>query len=138
MLPVPLDSVILMLKILSDEDVTAVLLDCLEPRMPRSIDHSRAYLVHTLSTRLMIAARLQHLGSSSRRLGSVTRKSWHCFCYHAFLLDTCIDACINSLYARPLVSCAVGSLIGLGIQFGVAAGSNQMAAILSFPKTPWL
>jgi hypothetical protein len=35
-------------------------------------------------------------------------------------------------------SCAVGSLIGLGIQFGVAAEAIQMAAILSFPKTPWI
>jgi len=28
-------------------------------------------------------------------------------------------------------------LVGLGIQFGVAAEAIQLAAILSFPKTPW-
>lgn len=36
------------------------------------------------------------------------------------------------------VDLALGSLIGLGIQFGVAAEVTQLAGILSFPKPPWI
>jgi HrpA-like RNA helicase len=35
------------------------------------------------------------------------------------------------------IDLTLGSLIGLGIQFGVGAEAIEMAAILSFPKTPW-
>lgn len=31
----------------------------------------------------------------------------------------------------------MGAFVGLGIQFGVAAEAIELAAILSFPKTPW-
>jgi HrpA-like RNA helicase len=31
-----------------------------------------------------------------------------------------------------------GSLIGLGIQFGVGVEAIQLAAVLSFPNTPWI
>jgi hypothetical protein len=36
------------------------------------------------------------------------------------------------------IDLALGSLIGLGIQFGVGAEAIQMAGILSFPKGPWI
>jgi ABC-type dipeptide/oligopeptide/nickel transport system permease subunit len=65
-----------------------------------------------------------------------------------FILTCWIDCKTRNLYGirvlnslsmlACLFSCAVGSLIGLGIQFGVAAEAIQMAAILSFPKTPWV
>ena len=32
----------------------------------------------------------------------------------------------------------LGSLIGLGIQFGVGAEAIEIAAILSFSKSPWI
>ena len=35
------------------------------------------------------------------------------------------------------IDLALGSIIGLGIQMGVAAEAIQLAAVLSFPKTPW-
>jgi HrpA-like RNA helicase len=36
------------------------------------------------------------------------------------------------------VDLALCSLIGLAVQFGVGAEAIQMAAVLSFPKTPWV
>jgi HrpA-like RNA helicase len=36
------------------------------------------------------------------------------------------------------VDLALGSLVGLGIQFGVAAEVLQLAGILSFPQPPWI
>lgn len=35
------------------------------------------------------------------------------------------------------IDLSLGSLIGLGIQFGVGREAIQMASIFSFPKTPW-
>ena len=35
------------------------------------------------------------------------------------------------------VDLSLGSMIGLGIQFGVGAEAMQMASVLSFPKQPW-
>ena len=32
----------------------------------------------------------------------------------------------------------LGSLVGLGIQFGVAAEAVELAAVLSFPQSPWI
>lgn len=72
---------------------------------------------------------------------------------------TAIEASFNSLYELHFITtpddngaiselgrfaCALGvdlalcSLIGLGIQFGVGAEAIQMAAVLSFPQTPWI
>lgn len=36
------------------------------------------------------------------------------------------------------IDLTLGSLIGLGVQCGLAAEAIQLAAILSFPKTPWI
>ena len=36
------------------------------------------------------------------------------------------------------VDLTLGALIGLGIQFGVGAEAIELAAVLSFPKTPWI
>lgn len=35
------------------------------------------------------------------------------------------------------IDLTIGAFVGLGIQFGVAAEAIELAAILSFPKTPW-
>jgi HrpA-like RNA helicase len=43
------------------------------------------------------------------------------------------------LFACALgVDLAICSLIGLSIQFGVGAEAIQLAAVLSFPKSPWV
>ncbi|KAL7520635.1 hypothetical protein ACHAWX_005350 [Stephanocyclus meneghinianus] len=44
---------------------------------------------------------------------------------------------LGSLVAALGIDLTLGALIGLGIQFGVAAEAIQLAAILSCPKTPW-
>lgn len=44
---------------------------------------------------------------------------------------------LGSLVVALGIDLTLGALVGLGIQFGVAAESIQLAAILSFPKTPW-
>jgi hypothetical protein len=36
------------------------------------------------------------------------------------------------------IDLTVGALIGLGIQFGVGPEAIELAAVLSFPKTPYL
>lgn len=46
---------------------------------------------------------------------------------------TSLGAFVSSLG----IDLSLGSLIGLGIQFGVAAEAIEMAAIMSFPKTPF-
>jgi HrpA-like RNA helicase len=46
---------------------------------------------------------------------------------------TTLGAFVSSLG----VDLMLGSLIGLGIQFGVGAEAVELAAVLSFPKTPW-
>jgi HrpA-like RNA helicase len=44
---------------------------------------------------------------------------------------------LGSFVASLGVELSFGSLIGLGIQFGVGAEAIQMAATLSIPKSPW-
>lgn len=58
-----------------------------------------------------------------------------------FITDPGDDSEITTLgkFVSALgIDLALGSLIGLGIQFGVAAEAVQMAGILAFPKTPWI
>ena len=43
---------------------------------------------------------------------------------------------LGSLVVALGIDLTLGAFVGLGIQFGVAAEAIQMAAILSFPKTP--
>jgi HrpA-like RNA helicase len=52
--------------------------------------------------------------------------------------DDCDITSLGSFVSQLGIDLALGSLIGLGIQFGVAAETIQMAAVLSFPKTPWI
>jgi len=107
MVRIPLDSVILMLKqIMTDEAVTEVLLDCLEPPNISTIDRS-----------------LQSLHQSH----FITEPD-----------DSCEITNLGSFVSALGIDLTLGSLIGLGIQNGVGAESIQMAAILSFPKTPWI
>ena len=107
MLRIPLDSVILMLKVmLAEGEVTKVLLDCLEPPNIATIDRSfeSLYRSHFISTPD----------------------------------DSCEITTLGNFVSALGIDLMLGSLIGLGIQFGVAAEAIQMAAILSFPKTPWI
>ena len=52
--------------------------------------------------------------------------------------DSCEITTLGSFVSVLGIDLSLGSLIGLGIQFGVGAEVIQMAAILSFPKTPWI
>jgi HrpA-like RNA helicase len=45
---------------------------------------------------------------------------------------------LGSFVSALGVDLALGSLVGLGIQFGVAAEAIQLAGILSFPMPPWV
>ena len=45
---------------------------------------------------------------------------------------------LGSLAVALGIDLALCSLVGLGIQFGLAAESVSLAAILSFPKSPWV
>ena len=44
---------------------------------------------------------------------------------------------LGSLVVALGIDLTLGALVGLGIQFGVGPEAIQLAAILSFPKTPW-
>lgn len=52
--------------------------------------------------------------------------------------DSCQLTNLGSFVSSLGIDLALGSLIGLGIQMGVGAEAVQMAAILSFPKSPWV
>ena len=52
--------------------------------------------------------------------------------------DSCEITTLGEFVSALGIDLALGSLIGLGIQMGVAAEAIQLAAILSFPKTPWI
>ena len=52
--------------------------------------------------------------------------------------DDCEITTLGSFVSALGIDLALGSLIGLGIQFGVGAEAIQLAAILSFPKTPFV
>jgi hypothetical protein len=58
----------------------------------------------------------------------------------SFLVEANDQADITALgsFVSSLgIDLTLGSLVGLGIQFGVAAEAIEMAAIMSFPKTPF-
>jgi HrpA-like RNA helicase len=52
--------------------------------------------------------------------------------------DSCTVTTLGAFVSALGVDLALGSLIGLGIQFGVGKESIMLAAVLSFPKTPWI
>lgn len=52
--------------------------------------------------------------------------------------DLCEITTLGAFVTALGIDLALGSLIGLGIQMGVGAEAIEMAAILSFPKTPWV
>jgi HrpA-like RNA helicase len=106
MLRVPLDSVILTLKEMLQEEATPVLLQCLEPPDLSTIQRSFQSLCHS------------NFLSSPDDTGHITT--------------------LGKFVSALGIDLALGSLIGLGIQFGVGAEAVEMAAILSFPKTPWV
>lgn len=72
---------------------------------------------------------------------STIQRSFQSLCRSNFITKpndqgdiTTLGAFVSSLG----IDLSLGSLIGLGIQFGVGAEAVEMAAVLSFPKTPWL
>ncbi|KAL7553079.1 hypothetical protein ACHAWF_016337 [Thalassiosira exigua] len=106
MVRVPLDNVILSLRNMLNEEVTPILLDCLEPPDISNIERS-----------------FQSLHESN------------------FISDPTDDGKITSLGSLVValgIDLTLGAFVGLGIQFGVAAEAIIIAAILSFPKTPWM
>jgi HrpA-like RNA helicase len=52
--------------------------------------------------------------------------------------DDCAITFLGAFVSALGIDLALGSVVGLGIQFGVAAEAVQMAAILSSPKTPFI
>jgi ATP-dependent RNA helicase DHX57 len=52
--------------------------------------------------------------------------------------DDCDITTLGTFVSSLGIDLTLGSLIGLGIQFGVGAEAIEMAAILSFPKSPWV
>lgn len=52
--------------------------------------------------------------------------------------STCQITHLGNFVSELGIDLSLGSLIGLGIQFGVGAEAIQMASILSFPKSPWI
>lgn len=116
MLRTPLDSVILMLKeMLSDEDVTAVLLDCLEPPDIATIDRSFQSLFssHFIDTP-DDSCEITTLGKFVSALGiDLTRKSWYCFLNLVLTCwmdcDTFIE-CMHSTHSARLSACSLAQL----------------------------
>jgi HrpA-like RNA helicase len=107
LLRIPLDSVILMLKsLLAEENVSGVLMECLETPDMMRIDRSFESLF---------------------RSQFITLPD-----------ESCDITTLGSFVSALGIDLALGSLIGLGIQFGVGMEAIQMAAVLSFPKTPWV
>lgn len=103
----PLDSVILMLKeMLTDEKVTSVLMECLEP--PNISTIGRSF-------------------ESLHKAQFITQPD-----------DDCDITTLGTFVLALGIDLSLGNLVGLGIQNGVAAEAIEMAAILSFPQTPWI
>ena len=102
---IPLDSVILSLRDMLSEEVTPVLLQCLEPPDISNIERSFQSLHQN------------NFISDPNDSGDITS--------------------LGSLVVVLGIDLTLGALVGLGIQFGVAAETIQMAAILSFSKSPW-
>ena len=93
-------------EMLSEEQVSEVLLTCIEPPDISAIDRSFESLHKS------------HFISAPD--------------------DSCELTNLGSFVSSLGIDLALGSLIGLGIQMGVGAEAIQMAAILSFPKSPWV
>jgi HrpA-like RNA helicase len=109
MVRVPLDDVILTLKeMMPDEAITDVLASCLEPPNFSTIDRSFQSL------------------HSSQFITSPTDD------------ESCKITQLGHFVSALGIDLALGSLIGLGIQFGVGAEAIQLAGVLSFPKSPWI
>lgn len=51
--------------------------------------------------------------------------------------DEGVITSMGSLVVALGIDLTLGNFVGLGIQFGVAAEAIQLAAILSFPQSPW-
>lgn len=101
----PLDSVILSLREMLSEEVTPILLDCLEAPDISTIERSFKSLYDS------------NFISAPDDQGDITS--------------------LGSLVVALGIDLSLGALVGLGIQFGLAAEAIQMAAIVAFPKTPW-
>jgi HrpA-like RNA helicase len=106
MMRVPLDSVILSLKEMLQEEATPVLLDCLEPPDLSTIKRSFEHLHRN------------NFISKPSDEGQITR--------------------LGSFVSSLGIDLALGSLIGLGVQFGVGPEAIEMAAVMSFPQSPWI
>jgi HrpA-like RNA helicase len=52
--------------------------------------------------------------------------------------DSCNVTTLGAFVSALGIDLALGSLIGLGIQFGVGKEAIMLAAVLSFPKSPWI
>jgi len=52
--------------------------------------------------------------------------------------EDCDITTLGNFVSALGIDLALGSLVGLGIQFGVGSEAIQMAGVLSFPKTPWI
>ena len=52
--------------------------------------------------------------------------------------ENCEITTLGKFVSALGIDLMLGSLIGLGIQFGVGAEAIDLAAVLSFPKTPWI
>ena len=105
MVRIPLDSVILMLKQILNEEVIPIFHECIEPPPLDTIQRSFASLHRwNFLTEPSDIAEITSLGSFVSSLG---------------------------------IDLSLGSFIGLGIQFGVAAEAIEMAAMMSLPKTPF-
>eukprot|EP00978_Attheya_sp_CCMP212_P005350 scaffold11962_cov59-Attheya_sp.AAC.4 len=105
MVRVPLDSVILSLREMLNEEVTPILLQCLEPPDISNIERSFESLYKSTFI------------SAPDDSGDITT--------------------LGSLVVSLGIDLTLGSLVGLGIQFGVAPEAIELAAILSFPQSPW-
>ena len=93
-------------EMLTEEEVSEVLLTCLEPPDISAIDRSFESLYKS------------HF---------ITAPD-----------DSCDLTTLGSFVSSLGIDLALGSLIGLGIQMGVGAEAIQLAAVLSFPKSPWV
>lgn len=52
--------------------------------------------------------------------------------------DSCDITTLGAFVSALGLDLALGSLIGLGLQFGVGKEAIMLAAVLSFPKSPWI
>ena len=105
MLRIPLDTVILTLKEMMNEQAIPILLQCLEPPDISTIERSF---------------------NSLYKSSFISRAD-----------DSGVITTLGSFVSSLGIDLTLGYLIGLGVQFGVAAEAIEMAAIMSFPQGPW-